>query len=50
VDDQLAFEAEAQAWARFLGRRILTVSPHPRQGITPAELHLLRSFLARSVF
>ncbi|MGN7148273.1 HAD domain-containing protein [Arthrobacter sp. SAFR-179] len=50
VDDQLGFEAEAQSWARFLGRRILTVSPHPRQGITPAELDLLRSFLSRSVF
>jgi len=50
VDDQLAFEAEAQRWARFLGRRILTVSPHPRRGITPAELDRIRSFLAQPVF
>ncbi|MDQ0769219.1 hypothetical protein QF031_001968 [Pseudarthrobacter defluvii] len=50
VDDQLAFEAEAQQWARILGRRVLTVSPHPRHGITPAELNRLRSFLAQPVF
>ncbi|MEO5312836.1 HAD domain-containing protein [Pseudarthrobacter sp. CC12] len=50
VDDQLAFEAEAQRWAGFLGRRILTVSPHPRHGITPAELDRIHAFLARPVF
>jgi hypothetical protein len=50
VDDQLAFEAEAQRWARILGRRILTVSPHPRRGITPPELDRIRSFLAQPVF
>ncbi|MGN7200529.1 HAD domain-containing protein [Arthrobacter sp. SAFR-044] len=50
VDDQLAFEAEAQRWARFLGRRILTVSPHPRRGITPAELARIYAFLAQPVF
>ena len=50
VDDQLAFEGEAQRWARFLGRRILAVSPHPRHGISPAELGRLRSFLTQPVF
>ena len=50
VDDQLAFEAEAQLWTRFLGRRVLTVSPHPRRGITPAELDRIRSFLAQPMF
>jgi len=50
VDDQLAFEAEAQLWTRFLGRRVLTVSPHPRRGITPAELDRIHSFLAQPMF
>jgi len=50
VDDQLAFEAEAQQWARIFGRRILAVSPHPRRGITPPELERLRSFLLQPVF
>ncbi|TLM70299.1 HAD domain-containing protein [Pseudarthrobacter sp. NamB4] len=50
VDDQLAFEAEAQAWGRLLGRRLLMVSPDPRQGISPAELAGLRAFLDRQLF
>ncbi|ADX72931.1 hypothetical protein Asphe3_17750 [Pseudarthrobacter phenanthrenivorans Sphe3] len=50
VDDQLAYEAEAQAWARLLGRRLLALSPDPRRGITPAGLERLRSFLERPVF
>ncbi|NUP58073.1 MAG: hypothetical protein HOQ06_01165 [Pseudarthrobacter sp.] len=50
IDDQLAFEAEAQHWAGFLGRRILTVSPDPRQGISPAELAGVRAFLEGPVF
>ncbi|MHC6595007.1 HAD domain-containing protein [Arthrobacter sp. C152] len=50
IDDQLAFEAEAQHWAGFLGRRILTVSPDPRRGISPAELARVRAFLSRPVF
>lgn len=45
IDDQLRFEQEAQEWARFLGARILLVSPDPRVGISPAELDSINSFL-----
>ena len=50
IDDQLGFEAEAQSWARLLGRRILALSPDPRRGISPAELQQVRSFLVRPLF
>jgi hypothetical protein len=50
IDDQLRFEQEAHAWARFLGTRILLVSPDPRQGISPAELASVRSFLRPPLF
>jgi hypothetical protein len=44
VDDQLAFEGRAQAWARILGRRALLVSPDPRTGLSPGELEAIRAF------
>lgn len=50
VDDQLGFEAEARAWGRLLGRRLLMVSPDPRQGISPTELAGIRRFLERQLF
>jgi hypothetical protein len=50
VDDQLAYEAGAQAWARIMGHRLLAVSPDPRRGISPAELETLHSFLGQPVF
>lgn len=50
ADDQLAFEAEAQAWAAVMGRRLLTLSPNPRCGIEPAELERIRSFLQGPLF
>lgn len=50
IDDQLAFEAEAQAWAGLLGRRILLVSPDPRQGISPDEVAQVEAFLTRPLF
>ncbi|PNI07180.1 hypothetical protein CXX84_17615 [Arthrobacter sp. AFG7.2] len=50
VDDQLAFEADAQAWVTFLGRRLLALSPDPRRGISPAELGQMRSFLEQPLF
>lgn len=50
IDDQLAFEAAAQAWVRLLGRRILAVSPDPRRGISPMELERIRSFLGQPLF
>ena len=50
VDDQLAYEAEAQAWARIMGHRLLVVSPDPRQGISPSELEAVRSFLRQPLF
>ena len=50
IDDQLAFEAEAQDWARLVGRRILPISPDPRRGISPGELRSVRSFLEHTVF
>jgi hypothetical protein len=45
VDDQLAFEGRAQAWARILGRRALLVSPDPRTGLSPGELEAIRAFV-----
>jgi hypothetical protein len=52
IDDQLAFEAEAQAWAwaGLVGKRILPIPPDPRHGISPAELRSVRSFLEHPVF
>jgi hypothetical protein len=50
VDDQLAFEAEAQAWAAVMGARLLAVSPNPRCGISPSELKAVSSFLGQPVF
>ena len=50
IDDQLAFEAEAQAWSRILGRRLLCVSPDPRRGISRKELAAVGAFLAAPVF
>jgi len=50
VDDQLAFEAEAQAWAGIMGQRLLTLSPDPRRGISPAELDAVAAFLTGPVF
>lgn len=50
IDDQLAFEAEAQSWTTVMGRRILALSPDPRRGISPAELDRIRSFLERPLF
>ncbi|WP_461190100.1 HAD domain-containing protein [Arthrobacter sp. Z4-13] len=50
ADDQLAFEAEAQAWAEVVGRRLLTVSPNPRRGISPAELDAVAAFLRAPMF
>lgn len=47
IDDQLRYENEARAWARFLGPRILLVSPDPRLGISPAELAGINEFLTR---
>ena len=44
VDDQLAFEGRAQAWARILGRRALLVSPDPRTGLSPGGLASIRAF------
>jgi hypothetical protein len=44
VDDQLAFEAEAQAWARILGRRALLVSPDPRTGDVAVGAGSIRAF------
>jgi hypothetical protein len=50
VDDQLAYEAEAQAWAGVMGRRLLAVSPDPRRGISPSELEAVSAFLGQPVF
>ncbi|WP_411376298.1 HAD domain-containing protein [Arthrobacter sp. MPF02] len=50
IDDQLAFEADAREWARFLGRRILSVSPDPRRGISRHELAAVRAFLTKPMF
>lgn len=48
IDDQLRYEDQALAWARFLGARILVVSPDPRLGITPSELASVSAFLTRT--
>ncbi|WP_258805824.1 HAD domain-containing protein [Pseudarthrobacter sp. NS4] len=50
IDDQLAFEAEAQSWIQLLGRRMLAVSPHPRRGMSPDELSTVCAFLTRPLF
>jgi hypothetical protein len=50
ADDQLAFEAEAQAWAAVMGRRLLALSPNPRCGISPAELDAVAAFLKAPMF
>jgi hypothetical protein len=50
IDDQLQYEQEAQAWAAILGVRILTISPDPRRGISPAELAAVSSFVREPVF
>lgn len=50
IDDQLRYEQEALAWAGFLGRRILTVSPDPRRGISPAELAAVGAFVTEHLF
>ncbi|MFE4834715.1 HAD domain-containing protein [Arthrobacter sp. NPDC056691] len=44
VDDQLAFEGRAQAWARILGRRALLVSPDPRTGLSRGDLADIHEF------
>jgi hypothetical protein len=45
IDDQLDFEREAHAWAAYLGARLLLISPHPRRGLSRAELESVRAFL-----
>jgi HAD domain in Swiss Army Knife RNA repair proteins len=45
IDDQLDFEREAHAWAAFLKARLLLISPHPRRGLSRAELESVRAFL-----
>jgi len=50
VDDQLRYEDEALVWAGFLGPRILTVSPDPRRGISPAELAAVSAFVTKQLF
>jgi hypothetical protein len=50
IDDQLRYELEALAWAEFLGPRILTVSPDPRRGISPAELNAVSGFVTNQLF
>lgn len=45
IDDQLEFEAAASAWASILGPRLLLISPHPRRGMSRAELDAVRAFL-----
>ncbi|HJV98549.1 MAG TPA: HAD domain-containing protein [Arthrobacter sp.] len=50
IDDQLRFEREAQRWARFLGARILLVSPDPRTGISPTELDSVGAFVSPPLF
>jgi Swiss Army Knife RNA repair-like protein len=45
IDDQLEFEAAAGAWASILGARMLLISPHPRRGMSKAELDAVRAFL-----
>lgn len=50
IDDQLRYEREAQAWAAFLGERILVISPDPRMGISPAELEAVTAFATQPLF
>lgn len=50
IDDQLRYERDAQAWARFLGARILAISPDPRRGISPDELAAIGAFIAAPVY
>jgi hypothetical protein len=45
IDEQLEFERAARAWASFLGTRLLLISPHPRRGLSRAELECVRAFL-----
>lgn len=45
IDDQLEFERAARTWAAFLGARLLLISPHPRRGLSRAELDSVRAFL-----
>jgi hypothetical protein len=45
IDDQLDYEAEARAWASIIGTRLLLISPHPRRGLSRAELDAVRAFL-----
>lgn len=49
ADDQLAFESQAQAWARILGGRALLVSPDPRRGLTPLDIEAIRGFAEQQV-
>jgi hypothetical protein len=49
IDDQLAFEGRAQAWAGVLGARALLVSPDPRRGLSPVELDSIRVFAEDTV-
>jgi hypothetical protein len=44
ADDQLAFERQAQAWARIIGGRALLISPDPRRGLTPLDVEAMRAF------
>ena len=46
IDDQLDFEREARAWARYLGGRLLLISPHPRRGLSRAEVEAVGAFLS----
>ncbi|MET3206107.1 MULTISPECIES: HAD domain-containing protein [unclassified Arthrobacter] len=50
IDDQLRYEEQAMGWAAFLGPRILTVSPDPRRGISPAELAAVSAFATKQLF
>lgn len=45
VDDQLATNPEAQAWARRLPTPSLLISPDPFTGITPAHVEQISEFL-----
>ena len=45
IDDQLDFEREAHDWAAYLGARLLLISPHPRRGLSRADLESVRAFL-----
>jgi hypothetical protein len=45
IDDQLDYEGVARAWASIIGTRLLLISPHPRRGLSRAELESVRAFL-----